>query len=206
VLYKCNERRECIDFEFDGDELRKISPPAAAAAASATLTTAADTALPRHLEIVHEFLNSHKLWDDTNYGCNLYHAINTMLTLGHAVSIARLRAFLLGNHRNDGLPDPAHFRPLRWKSIPAARHVCAACGHHRMVSFEVESEDEAHKGWLMGSSCKRRIEALQALIQYIASVRSTSSTIGMSRHNLASIANKINDLRSRAQAAAASRD
>ena len=90
VIGPCNEKKDLIEFEYDGEILRKKTtdenegeqkePPAKKQKIEQPIRQ-----LPRHEFIVMQFLQSYKAWTDTKYGRDLYFVINSLMSMGQLV-------------------------------------------------------------------------------------------------------------------------
>ncbi len=230
---QCNDKRELIEFEFDGENLRKLknqydhtkpgekrgeedsdeeeyAPPqdenelVQEFIPKKKQKLDKPVQLPRHEFIVMQFLQSYKLWTDTKYGRDLYFVINSLMTMGHQSNF-EAREKLIHMFFEENMEPKGNV--LEWEEIEATHEQCDACGIARHLKWRMNSsmldDDEA---WQVGSHCKNRIEALSRLCSYVAMCRKEAKEKegkAFKPYKMAKVVRELNEIRSQAQEAIA---
>jgi hypothetical protein len=142
------------EFFWDGDALTRLPE---------MQDKLAEERVPRHLDIVREFLLSVNLWRDTKYGDNLWYVLKQLMNIGNESNgLARRKLLQFFFDEQEGQPLPAAME-VTFTSIPKVRGLCVACGCIRWLSHQWKET-----GWRVGSHCQARILTLQKCCRIIA--------------------------------------
>jgi hypothetical protein len=176
-----------VEFHYDGQSLRRLH---------SKRNQRADPELPRHLCIVRDWLLSHKIWDDTKYGSDLWFTLISLLSMGYSTNLSSSR-HVLQQYLFDG---ENHQEPrgkiVHWRNTAAVREKCDACGITRLLSQRCDD-----LRWNVGGHCSARISVLAEICLFISQLRKDVKQRGpaiMSGEWLDRAVTELNRLRTKA--------
>ncbi len=198
---QCNDKRELIEFEFDGENLRKLknqydhtkpgekrgeedsdeeeyAPPQDENELIREFIPKKKqkldqpVQLPRHEFIVMQFLQSYTLWTDTKYGRDLYFVINQVMTMGNAITSSTHHMRIEAREQLIHTFFEENMEPKHAElEWDLISPVKRWCEACGMQRWLRWKTTIEEKEWNVGSTCKHRMQALQQICSFLTKWR-----------------------------------